>query len=143
MMYEITLKVIKAIPSITWTPPSEIMYGTPLSEDHLNATCVNPEIFRFSYHPDIGDILPAGNHMLMVTVEPIHDLNYSTGEQKVPIIISKVCPSITWDPPSDIIYGTPLNPIQLNATCTLSDKFTFRYPPTEGVVLSLIRENTS
>ncbi len=48
-------------------------------------------------------------------------------------------PTITWQAPSDITYGTPLSPAQLNATATVSGatvQGTFAYSPSSGMVLS-------
>ena len=55
------LTVLKKLPVITWLPPTDISYGTPLGAAHLNAFADVPG--EFSYTPAAGTVLP-------VTVEP-------------------------------------------------------------------------
>jgi hypothetical protein len=53
--------------------------------------------------------------------------------------VAPTSPTITWQTPPDITYGTPLGPAQLNATATVSGttvQGTFAYSPSLGVVLS-------
>ena len=56
---------------ITWNPPANIVYGTPLSATQLNATVQGTGVFgSFAYSPVAGTILPAGTHSLSVTFTP-------------------------------------------------------------------------
>lgn len=53
---------------ITWKPPAPIVYGTPLSSTQLNA---EPSVSATpTYEPDIGYMLPVGQHQLKVTFAP-------------------------------------------------------------------------
>ncbi|MCX6717717.1 MAG: DUF5011 domain-containing protein [Candidatus Taylorbacteria bacterium] len=61
---------------------------------------------------------------LITSVQPI-----------VNIISFKTTPTITWNNPADIEYGTALSNIQLNATTTVDG--TFSYLPDIGTMLSL------
>jgi hypothetical protein len=49
------------------------------------------------------------------------------------VTVDKATPTITWDNPADITYGTPLGPTQLDATVNVSG--TFAYTPPAGTVL--------
>jgi subtilisin-like proprotein convertase family protein len=67
----------KAVPSITWTKPAAITYGTPLSAAQLNATASIPG--SFSYLPPAGTMLEAGTgQSLLVTFAPEDTNNYAT-----------------------------------------------------------------
>jgi hypothetical protein len=46
-------------PTLTWTNPASIVYGTPLSSDQLNATASVPG--TFTYSPPAGTVLYAIN----------------------------------------------------------------------------------
>jgi hypothetical protein len=49
------------------------------------------------------------------------------------VTVDKATPTITWDNPADITYGTPLGPTQLDATADVPGTFT--YTPAAGTVL--------
>jgi hypothetical protein len=53
----------------------------------------------------------------------------------VDVIVSKTTPTITWNNPIDIEYGTSLSNIQLNATTTVDGAFA--YLPDVGTILSV------
>jgi hypothetical protein len=50
------LTVLKRLPIITWLPPADITYGTPLGPQQLNA--VADVAGEFSYTPGAGTVLP-------------------------------------------------------------------------------------
>jgi len=52
-------------PTITWTTPTAITYGTPLSRRQLNATSSVAGTFRYS--PATGTVLTAGQQTLTAT----------------------------------------------------------------------------
>ena len=57
------------IPSISWTDPAAIVYGTALTTNQLNAIVNVPGVL--SYNPPPGTVLPVGNHQpLLVTFSP-------------------------------------------------------------------------
>ena len=49
------------------------------------------------------------------------------------LTVLKKLPWITWQPPADITYGTPLGPLQLNAAADIAGEFI--YTPGHGAVL--------
>jgi hypothetical protein len=51
------------------------------------------------------------------------------------LMVLKKLPVITWLPPADITYGTPLGPAQLNAVADVPGEFT--YTPAAGAVLAV------
>jgi sugar lactone lactonase YvrE len=56
-------------PTITWSNPAPITYGTPLGPSQLNATADVPG--TFTYTPPAGTVLPAGpNQVLTVVFTP-------------------------------------------------------------------------
>ena len=46
----VNITVLKATPTITWSNPDDIVYGTALNETQLNATASVPG--NFTYDPD-------------------------------------------------------------------------------------------
>ena len=50
--------MLKATPTITWSTPADITYGTALSATQLNATASVPG--TFVYTPAAGTVLNAG-----------------------------------------------------------------------------------
>jgi len=49
------------------------------------------------------------------------------------VVVDKPAPTLTWPIPSDIVYGMPLGPEQLNATASVPG--TFVYDPPAGTVM--------
>ena len=77
--YEITflpgVLIVKdrANPAIDWTTPADIVYGTPLSEEQLNAKATLDGVDvpgNFVYEPSLATILDAGTHQLISTFQP-------------------------------------------------------------------------
>jgi len=60
--------------------------------------------------------------------------NYEVASGDVNITITKATPTITWNNPADIVYGTALSSTQLNATANVAGNF--NYTPASGTVLS-------
>jgi len=60
--------------------------------------------------------------------------NYNSTAGDVSITITKATPSITWNNPADIVYGTALSSTQLNATASVAGSF--NYTPASGTVLN-------
>ena len=131
---QVTINVRKAIPSISWSNPADIVYGTTLSSTQLNATSAVDG--SFIYTPASGTKLNAGsNQKLSVTFTPTDGANYASATKQVTINVSiKAIPSISWSNPADVIYGTALSATQLNATSSVDG--TFSYTPVSGTKLN-------
>jgi hypothetical protein len=84
-------------PTITWTTPASISYGTPLSPIQLNATAANaqgvPIPGAFIYTPAAGAILTAGTQTLSVLFTPTDTVTYSTATATVTLTVVKAAPA--------------------------------------------------
>src|SRR3989442_1957304 len=122
-----------ATPTITWSNPAAITYGTPLGPTQLNATANT--LGTFSYTPDSGVILGAGaGQTLSVTFTPADPVHYTTATKSVTINVLRATPTITWNNPADMTYGAALSATQLNATANVAG--TFGYNPIAGTTLN-------
>jgi hypothetical protein len=128
----VTINVRPVQPSITWADPADIVYGTPLGPTQLNATASIPG--TLTYTPAAGTILGAGmDQTLSTTFTPIDTNDYSTVTATATINVLPATPTLTWTAPPAIVYGTPLDPAQLDATASTAG--TFAYTPAAGTVL--------
>lgn len=132
-MAEVQLVVNKATPTISWSAPPPIPYGTALSASQLNATSTVPGTFY--YNPLPGTVLPLGSYTLGVTLMPTDTADYLSAKAFVPLTVSQgTKPELTWAMPASINYGTALSAAQLNATSSVPGSFT--YSPALGTVLT-------
>ncbi len=128
----ITQTVDKVTPTVTWTAPAAISYGTALSATQLDATASVPGIF--TYTPPTGTVLKAGtNQSLSVLFTPTDSTDYTTATGGTSITVTQVTPTVTWTAPAAISYGTALSATQLDATASVPGIFT--YTPPTGTVL--------
>lgn len=89
-----TLTISSATPTITWSMPSAVTYGTPLSAAQLNATASVPG--SLVYTPALGATLPAGMQTLSVSFAPTDSTDYAAPPATtVPITINKAPLAIT------------------------------------------------
>jgi hypothetical protein len=145
-----TIDVDQATPTIKWTKPADITYGTSLSSTQLDATAswivggtavsVNGQ---FTYTPAAGTVLTAATgRTLSVSFTPDDTTDFTTGKGAATINVDKATPTIAWPNPADIPYGTILTSTQLDATASWtvggvnqSVSGTFDYTPGKGTVL--------
>lgn len=132
------LTVRQLTPTLTWTTPAPVTYGTQLSSAQLDATATGlggatlPG--TFTYNPGPGTLLPASIATLSVTFTPTDTTDYTTATQTVNLVVNQAIPALNWSVPSPISYGTPLSASQLDATAigvggvTLPGTFTYRPP---------------
>ena len=129
----VTINVTSSSPTLTWNPPSDIVFGTPLGAAQLNATA--NVAGTFTYAPAAGTVLDANpNQSLEVTFNPT-SAGFVSVSGSVEIDVLKATPQILWNEPDPIVVGTPLTVSQLNATSNVSG--TFSYTPTLGTILGL------
>jgi len=108
-----------ATPTLTWSPPADIVYGTALSGAQLNAAATFggssvPGIYN--YTPAAGTVLNAGNSQtLSVTFTPADQNTYLPVSMNVPINVLQAPLVITADNKSRL-YGEANPP--LTATIT-------------------------
>ncbi len=118
-------------PSITWSTPAAIPYGTALTGAQLNATSTVPG--TFAYSPALGKVPAAGNQILTVTFTPTNTAAYKATSSSVQLKVNKATPTVTWPTPATVSAGTALSGTQLNATANVPGTFT--YTPATGAVL--------
>jgi hypothetical protein len=103
-----TFTINKVTPTITWSNPVAITYGTPLSATQLNASA--SVAGSFTYTPSAGTVLNAGaNQTLSVHFVPMDSLNFNTPADKTVLIsVNKVNPPFvaTIKPASTVSLGT-------------------------------------
>jgi RHS repeat-associated protein len=120
-------------PSISWASPSDIVYGTALGSNQLNAS--SPVAGTYTYSPAAGTVLTAGQHTLSVTFTPTDTSDYQTATYSVALTVNPATPVITWANPAAISDTTALTTSQqLNATASTAGTFT--YSPSAGTVLA-------
>ena len=133
----VTETITTGAPIITWNTPGAITYGTALSATQLDATANVPG--SFVYTPAAGTVLATGVQTLSVTFTPTDTTDYATATATVSLTVNaaaptKVTPTITWNKPAAITYGTALSSTQLNATANVQGSFV--YTPVAGTVLA-------
>ena len=128
----VSLTVKQAAPTIAWSNPAPITYGTPLSNSQLDATASVQG--TFTYTPAVGAIVTAGTDTLSVSFTPTDSTDYTTASATVQIVVNQATPTIAWSNPAPITYGTPLSSTQLNATPSVPGALT--YSPTAGTILT-------
>jgi hypothetical protein len=85
--------------------------------------------------------LSTGEHTLHAYFTPNDIGNYTIALATVSINVNKETPTIIWDNPANMIYGTPLSSTQLDASASdtvsgASVPGTFIYTPSLGTILS-------
>lgn len=127
----VTIDVIPADAIIAWSAPEAIVYGTPLSATQLNATA-NVQ-GTLVYDPPLGTVLNRGDRQtLSVTLQP-SSMNFQPSTASVLIDVRPAPATIHWANPADIVFGSPLSPVELNATADSAGQFS--YTPGLGAIL--------
>jgi poly(beta-D-mannuronate) lyase len=128
----VAINVRKFIPTVTWSNPAPITWGTALGPVQLNATANVPG--TFAYTPAAGSMLNASNgQRLTVVFTPLDPANHAVVTQLVSIDVMKSVPVIVWPEPAAIEYGTALSAAQYNAAASVPGAFA--YTPAVGTVL--------
>jgi hypothetical protein len=126
------INVAKAAPTITWSNPADIVYGTALSSTQLDASASASG--SFTYTPLPGTVLKAGaGQTLSTTFTPTDTADYKSTSATAMINVLPATPVIAWPNPADIVYGTALGSTQLDATASVPG--TFSYTPDAGAIL--------
>ncbi len=77
----VTLTVNQAMPTITWSAPAAITYGTALGAPQLNATA--NVAGTFSYSPAAGTVLAVGTQTLTAAFTPTDTTDYTGASASV------------------------------------------------------------
>ena len=127
-----TFVVTKGTPTINTAPSATaIIYNQPLSSSSLiggNASVAG--LFAFT---SPNTVPAAGTASHSVTFTPADTANYNTVSMNVSVTVGKATPSLTWNNPAAITYGTALGGSQLNASASVNG--TMSYSPATGTVL--------
>ena len=123
----------KTNPTVTWSNPAPIKFGTGLSGTQLNALFSVPGVC--TYTPAAGAVLAVGTHTLTVRCVPTDGNSYNSITRTVTIEVqpAKGRPRIIWFNPSPINFPSPLSGAQLNAAASVPG--TYRYSPSAGTIL--------
>lgn len=92
-----TLTIKKATPTITWTTPADISYGTELSDTQLNATVtLNGAAVdgTLTYSPAAGKILSPGTQSLAVTFKPASTADFNIATMRVKLNVNAASSSL-------------------------------------------------
>lgn len=115
------LNVAKATPTIAWSNPAPIVYGTALGSGQLNAVPSVPG--TLTYNPASGTVLAAGVFTLTATLTPNDITNYNSATASVTLSVTTSAPTIPWSDPTTrsvaavVTTGatTALPPVVINA----------------------------
>jgi hypothetical protein len=115
--------IAKATPTVTWTAPAAITYGTALSATQLDATASVPG--TFAYSPASGTVLGAGaGQTLSVTFTPTDTTDYSTATGSTTITVNAAAATYTISPTSftytAAAQGPTVTPSPAGATPTIT-----------------------
>jgi hypothetical protein len=122
----VTLTVNQSTPTINWSTPAAITYGTALSTTQLNAT--SPTAGTFIYSPAAGSVLATGSHQLSVTLSPTDATDFANATTAVTLTVNQQPQTISLSSStqayaSGVMFGTAS--LGLNATSTSGLPVTF------------------
>jgi subtilisin-like proprotein convertase family protein len=93
-------------PTITWTNPADLVYGTALGATQLNATSSVPG--SFTYNPPAGTFLNAGAGQLLTAIFSPTDTNsFLSVTTSVPLNVSRAALTVTANN-TNKVYGSAL-----------------------------------
>ena len=90
--------VSKATPSVAWSTPTAITYGTPLSATQLNAAASFNQASvagSFTYTPAVGTVLATGNQTLSVHFVPSDTTDFNPVDATVTLNVQKAALTLT------------------------------------------------
>jgi len=101
-----TLVIAQATPTVTWSAPAAITYGTALDATQLNATANTAGVF--TYTPAAGTVLNAGaNQPLSVAFTPTDAANFTPASASTAITVNKATAAVALSNLMQIYSGTP------------------------------------
>ena len=86
----LTVVAGKVTPTVSWTTPAPITYGTALSATQLNATASVPG--TFAYTPAAGAVLNAGSQTLSAIFTPTDTTHWNSATASVTLVVNKAAP---------------------------------------------------
>jgi hypothetical protein len=114
-----SIVVNPATPTITWSAPAAITYGTTLSSTQLNAVATGiggtSLAGTFTYSPAAGSTPAGGTDTLSVSFTPTDTTDYTSPvTATTTLTVNQAAQTIAFAPVSAVTYGT--SPIALTAT---------------------------
>jgi len=129
-----TIDVAKATPTVTVSSAAYTYDGAahPASATvtGINGAELGPVSFTYNDSPDAP--VNAGSYAVVATFAG--DTNYNAASATCTVTIGKAAPSLTWNQPQSIVYGTALSPSALAAASSVPG--TFNYTPDAGTRLN-------
>ncbi len=101
-------RIAQATPSLTWSPPAAIVYGTAIGATQLDAAAGVGG--RLTYTPAIGAVLGAGVQTLSVTFTPNDDEDYASVTTTTTIAVGRATPTVSVTDGGGTYNGSPFAP---------------------------------
>ena len=134
----VSLTVNKATPTIAWSTPSAITYGTSLSATQLSASS-GGVAGAFTYSPASGAILSVGTQNLNATFTPTDTANYNPASASVALSVAVAAPgsptaitATTANGEATVTFTAPSNPGSSAIT-----GYTIRATATDGSIVTV------
>jgi PKD repeat protein len=140
--FVITSNVTYVLPVANFS--SNVTSGYAPLTVNFNDTSKNATGWKWDFGDGTNSTQQNVTHVYTATGNFVVNLTASnangTDMKSTTINVNKVSPTITWNNPVNITYGTPLSSTQLNATASVPG--TFNYTPPSGTVLSMGNNQT-
>jgi len=94
----VQITVNQAVPTINWSAPAPILYGTALTATQLSATATsggNTVPGKFVYSPALGTVLVVGSQALTVTFTPTDTADFTSNTAGVSVTVQKATLTVT------------------------------------------------
>ena len=120
----VSIDVLKATPTLSTSGGTFTYNGAPHGSTGSSSV---PGSFAYQYSP--GGTAPvnasATPYGVTATFTPTDTANYNGGTATNTITIVKATPAVSWNNPTDIVYGMVLGGTQLNATASVDGSFAY------------------
>ncbi len=122
----VSLQVTPITPTLSWSPPSVIVYGTPmgviLTASAMNGTASVPGSYAYTATPSGGTasavtsttVLAPGTYTVAVTFTPTDTTDYQSVSASVSLAVGKASPTVTLVSSQNFVLVT--NPVTFTAT---------------------------
>lgn len=120
-------------PTIVWNGIENMTYGDLVTDDMLNATVEEDIEGTFFYSINAGQTIEAGTNVVTISYVPT-TTGYNVAIEKYNVVVAKADPTITWETPASIVYGTAIDNTQLNAQANIEGSFNYT---NEGAILGV------
>ena len=123
------ITVERADQVLTWKPKPTVVYGEPLTGEHLNASALENPKFTYVCNGEAWTSgkkdIPAGSYDVEVGSEETANYKASAKPTMGRITVERADQVITSGPRPDLVYGNPLTEAHLNAAGNENPKFVY------------------